>query len=448
MSPIVAPSQTGNSRQHQRNPHSAMDPVSAIGLAASSLQLASLVFTVALKSIQIVKDFKDVPARLRICLLDAENSIRRLSDLQSMLANPDSKLYKVLNQIQIDRLKTVAQDGHDATEELHKKLQALVPPQAAPSSRDRVKAAWKSVVSLGSEKEIEGTIRRIQRLNDEISREIELLNLESQADLRQHIDSLSRREHEATRAELKSLRDAILPVMTGQTGIMSSANQAVAVRLSDTDKADLAKYLCGALMNHPSALKESVENAICLTGEASAKPWRRSSHSASAKFHVCACSKIRRSSSSRPIPGIGFEYESKADHLPGCPLTSYATESWSYTVSFAFLPLVTKTVALTVGAKRQGGGWSISPALSVYATVRRADSPMFRVFDEALNEEHNQRSSFSRTVYLTWLRAEYGRIKRLLLDMMASGTGSLTDKDEKGNTLLHVRYSTLILDLY
>ncbi|KAB5570036.1 hypothetical protein GE09DRAFT_693293 [Coniochaeta sp. 2T2.1] len=240
-----------------------MDPVSAIGLAASSLQLASFAFTAALRSIKLVKDLKDVPAKLRICLADAEKSIHRLSDLQSMLTDPNSKLHQILSTAQILRLKTVVQDGHDATEALHKKLQALLPlprrPQAATRSRDRFISAWKSVVSLGMEKEVEDAIRRIQRLSDEISRELQVISLESQVNIRQHIDSVSRREHELTRAELQSLRYAVLPVMTGQTRTMCVIDQTVAIRLSDTDKSDLTRHLCEALMNHPSALRESCD---------------------------------------------------------------------------------------------------------------------------------------------------------------------------------------------
>ncbi|OIW33342.1 hypothetical protein CONLIGDRAFT_171939 [Coniochaeta ligniaria NRRL 30616] len=408
-----------------------MDPVSAIGLAASSLQLASFVFTAALKSIRLVKDLKDVPARLRVCLADAENSVHRLWNLQSMLADPNSKLGSLLTQSQRCRFESVVRDGHDATEALHKNLGSLFPQQTVSSSRDRVKAAWKNVVSLGMEKEVEDAAKRIQRLNDEIAREFHIINLGSHVDLRMYIDTVYRREQEVTRAELQSLRDAVLPVITGQSQTMSVTDQTVAIRLSDTDKSDLARQLCEALLSHPSALRQSCDNAMYLPGQ-HRELWFVTK--ASSRLGTCVCSKSRKSWTSRLITGVGLEYDLKTNHHSACPLASYTTQSWSYTLSLSILPLVSRTVALTFGAKHQGGGWSISPALKVFATVRRATSPMFQAFDELLDE---QPELYPGPGSVNKARARFVKVQRLLLDMLASGTGSLTDRDESNHTLLH-----------
>lgn len=82
-----------------------MDPVSAVGIAASSLQLASVVFITALKPIQLVKDLKAMPERLSNPLADAEKSIDRLLSVQSMLDDPSSKVASILDKTQISRLK-------------------------------------------------------------------------------------------------------------------------------------------------------------------------------------------------------------------------------------------------------------------------------------------------------------------------------------------------------
>jgi hypothetical protein len=347
-----------------------------------------------------------------------------------------------LNQSQLSRLETVVRDGHDATDALHKKLASLFPRGTVLSSRDRVKAAWKNVVSLSMEKEAEDAIKRIQRLNDEITRELQIVNIESQVHLREHIDAVYRREQEVTRAELQSLRDAVLPVMTGESQTMSVSDQAVAVRLSEVDKSDLARQLCEALISHPSALRQSCDNAMSPFGKHH-QIWgvsrRWSGHNA------CVCSKSRKYWTSRLITVVDLEYESKADHHPGCPLARYTKQSWSYTLSVSVVSLLSRTVAITFGAKCEGGGWSISPALRVFATVRRATSPLFQAFAEQA-EPYSQFIETDQTKRVNRARAKFVRVHRLLLDMVASGTGSLTDRDENNCTLLHVRvpYSFLL----
>lgn len=413
-----------------------MDPVSAVGLAASSLQLASFVFTAALRSIRVVKDLKDVPTRLRGCLADTENSVRRLSNLQSTLTDPNSKLRSVLNQSQLSNLESVVRDGHDATEALHRKLESLFPQQTASSSRHRVKAVWKNVVSLGMEKEVEDAARRIQRLNDEIARELQIADLESQVDLPLHMEAVFRREHEVTRAELRSLRDAVLPVMTGRTQTIAATDQtAVAARLSDTDKSELVGQLCQALMSSHSALEQSCDNAGYLAGKyrkvRTVSRWLSTHNS-------CFCFKSRKSWTSRLITGVSIEYDLQADHHPACPLAKNTGRSWSYTLSLSLLPLISRTIALSFGARCQGGGWSMSPALKVYATIPRATSPMFRAFDDL----RYRLSRTDRAGLESIMRYELSQISGLVRDMMASRTGSVTDRDENNRTILHVRAST------
>lgn len=201
------------------------------------------------------------------------------------------------------------------------------------------------------EKEVEDAVKRFQSSNDEICLQLQILDLESQFDRQQDIESLLRREKDDTRAEIQSIRDAILPIMTGQSQTMSIIKRAVVVRLSDADKSDITRQVCEALIAHPSALKKSYHNAITLPRRH--RQSLRLSRWSSVQV-ICVCSKNRISWTSQLTPGAGLGSDMKLDHHTACPLANCTRQLWSYTLSVSFLPLVFRTGAIPFGATSHG----------------------------------------------------------------------------------------------
>lgn len=442
-----------------------MDPITAIGAAASSLQLAGFVFQTTLQTIQFVKDLRDVPAKLKVTLADVAKSLEGLSYLQSELTKPSSKVLSLLDSSQVLRLTTVVENGHTATSVLHARLESVFGQQTASAKHSRLKAAWRSIVSLKMEKEVEEALKRIQRLNEEITRQVQIIQLECHADarlsagyavevldgrlttesemIREHISAALQKERGVSEAEMRSIRDALLSFTTGERHPTSATDQAIILKLSKSDMATLSQQMCEALVSYPGALSQSCETLLPMPGTGPQN--RRVSRRSNTPSCVCVKNHVSRG---RQLGGyIGLHHESRADHHPSCPYATYNERSWSYTLSLALTPLLSRTVAFSFGAKFQGGGFSVLPSLKVIATVPRSSSPMFQAFDRLERlcyPDWEVRTALGFT-YLRCpcdrqlAREEIRNVQKSLQDMISSRTGCLTDRDEHGHTLLHVR---------
>lgn len=475
-----------------------MDPVTAIGLAASSIQLAEFGVHVLLGIIKVAKDLKDLPKRLKELLDDVKKSIQRTCSLRDSLQDPASTFAKGITSDQATSLRTVVEDGYQAALALQKKLDR----RFGSSPAGKLSRAWRAIVSLDMEKDVEERMRRIIRLNDEITRQLQVASLESQvhhagtiADansflgskidqlhlqledqqetVQSHFDDGLRREHVVTRNEIHSLRDTILQIMTTERQQLPPDTQALALTLSDEDRAKLAKEVCIALATYPSDLRDSYDSLLHTEPELGQqapqveRPWRSWNR-------LCTCRLIRDTSTRGPR-SLRLEYQASSTHSPSCTYAKNAEKTWKYTLSVLLLPLSKKTVAFTFSASFQGGGFCIAPLLSVYPTVQRSSSPVFQEFDLipmrcayfAIRSTGHHSRSVSRQSYtesityggirdqngyrfdvywnLSLLKSQLGALIRNILEAESFGAGSLSDKDEFGNTLLHVRISPLQL---
>ncbi|KAK3317661.1 hypothetical protein B0T19DRAFT_295517 [Cercophora scortea] len=468
-----------------------MDPVSVIGVAAASLQFAETIFKATLKSIEFVKDLHDIPEILRQQLGDTEKTVQRLSNIRAAIDASGSHLNTRLSESQAVVLRSVLEEGSSAASQLCDQLKPLVgQQQAQPGRRQRLETLWKKVGSVRMKDEVERSIQRIQRLNDEINREMQRTGLEFQAEmpamfetgvstvvssiemeshmtraafktdlshLQADVQSLRDELRNEFRNELRNnLRNDLLSLMTGKLPALPASAQAAIHRLSDADSVELTGQLFQDLVTHSSTLRESCDTILPRPGHDESNPDESPSHRL-LSWESCRCRKKRLRQHHQHARYIGTHYEETVDHEPPCILAVSASRSWAYTLSVTLLPLISKTVEFTWGATSGGGGFSVMPPLRVYSTVERRASPIFQAFDairlrpgvDALpriesflpsEEYYDQIFGGLEDTVLSVRDIKLELVELLpktLSDVVASGKGSLTDKDEFGNTLLH-----------
>ncbi len=159
-----------------------MDPISAIGIAAASAQLAGVAGQGLLLGIGFLKGLKKAPTRLSAVLNDIEVSTARIIHLQETLDDDMSGLSTTLSEYQLSVLRRAVDDACGATAELQALLEPLFggPTNSGTGARASARMLWKEVVSLKVERDIEEKLEKIGRRNDEVLRELQLSGLDIQ----------------------------------------------------------------------------------------------------------------------------------------------------------------------------------------------------------------------------------------------------------------------------
>ena len=154
-----------------------MDPLSAIGTVAASVQFADVAFRSILKTIKFLKALEGTPARTKKLLSDVDKSIARIVQIQQTLqSGPDNDL-SVLSAVQLAALESSLNDGLRAMSGLQALLEPLVLGQNVHSGTRRL---WNAVVSKKLWPDIEEYLEDIQRHNDNILRELQLSGINMQ----------------------------------------------------------------------------------------------------------------------------------------------------------------------------------------------------------------------------------------------------------------------------
>ncbi|KAI0446382.1 hypothetical protein F4803DRAFT_41754 [Xylaria telfairii] len=151
-----------------------MDPLSLIGGLASGIQLVSMGAQALLVTIKLIKDLKNVPQRLVVLLNDVDDSISRLC----YSCNAGSQLFRMLDPHQLDRLARTATALYPALQDIHKLLEPLVNDKQG--RKTSVHRLWNSILCLKMEKDLSEKLKRLDRLNMEVVRELGTVGLEVQ----------------------------------------------------------------------------------------------------------------------------------------------------------------------------------------------------------------------------------------------------------------------------
>ena len=182
---------------------------------------------------------------------------------------------------------------------------------------------------------------------------------------------------------------------------------------------------------------------------------------------LCSCGE-KRFISNRSYGPVKAEYASKIFHEPWCKIFAKRREKRRTTIKFSMRPFVNRTIELVFHSSLGVGGSSRSREIKSHRTVSRLLSPAFQKF-ESLNclgwiSSHKMFTDlmekiptvfsmatpivrqcgfmlkqsllcrYSDDILLAWLND----LPETLEEIFRSGEAHPTDRDEFGNTLIHV----------
>ena len=276
--------------------------------------------------------------------------------------------------------------------------------------------------------------------------------ISTQSKIASQLELTVRQESSATKEELLELRNAVMPVIMGIQTKLSSLDRAAASRLSDGDKADLVTQLRRELISHPGTLRDA-RDYLTLRDNLSPALAPKSSQQ-------CRCHSQWKQKSVARGP-FSFRFKTGGRHEPTCPQKCPSTLSWKYQLDIQLLPFLNKTVELTFGATFCGGGFQVESPLTVFATVKRSESRIFQLFEQSPDrcgarkrrvnqpaawwrlQKGDREQDYEMFFGYTWdvevAKRQLQQVHGSLLEASENGFGSISDKDEYGHTILHVR---------
>ncbi|KAF7546297.1 hypothetical protein G7Z17_g8540 [Cylindrodendrum hubeiense] len=190
-----------------------MNPISAIGVAAGSIQFADLGVKALLSSIRFLKNLHDAPKRITALLQDIDRSIKRLLDLEARLRNETDPLTQRVSKSQLQTLRDVVSEGNQAVVDLQKTLERVKFLQ----NDSKARKIWKSCLSVEISRDIETHLSRIQRQHSETLQQLHLagldviLNQGDQITQTENIMKDLKKESELTNTSLAVLQNSEQP---------------------------------------------------------------------------------------------------------------------------------------------------------------------------------------------------------------------------------------------
>ncbi|KAJ9149539.1 hypothetical protein NKR19_g5699 [Coniochaeta hoffmannii] len=166
------------------------DPVTILGAVAAGAQLVDVAASALLNTILLVKKLRDIPKKLAATLDDVEKSTSRVHYACSRMLLPGSKVSEQLDPGQISSLTQVADDLRQAMDVVCTTLGGVVGPGLSGNGKT-IQRFWRSVLSVNVEKDVADQLERINRLNDELLRQLGMTSLELQAAVSQTLDRVA-----------------------------------------------------------------------------------------------------------------------------------------------------------------------------------------------------------------------------------------------------------------
>ncbi|KAH7125857.1 hypothetical protein EDB81DRAFT_860557 [Dactylonectria macrodidyma] len=441
-----------------------MDPVSVIGVAAASIQFADIGVKALLGSIRTLQNLRDAPKQIAVLLHDVDKSIKRLADLETRLQDDTDPLAQRLSRDQHQTLRDVVSEGCQAVVDFQNTLGRV---KSLPGD-SKARKVWKSFLGVEMSRDIEIHLSRIQRQHSETLQQLQLAGLDVALahgeqitqtenivkDLNTKVDELA--------TNLEALRLHVLTMIPSQCidhdGIQTIQQQPSG--LTHEENIQLNKRVREDLLQYPKALRDSCDSV----------GFHLNAHqrlrSLPDQMDLCQCFANERTGWTQQFGIIGLRYESQEPHQRSCPL--YGDRSWRYAFSLQLIPFLRRTVEFAFGATYQGGGFSIAPPLTTWTTVKRSESPMFRLFDEFVDKwlcpfVNKRQGAFRKAAQAyvllnipfgerrcwRWYRYDVSIvegglewIRQRLLSQAAEGTQPWWIRDENGSTLA---YELLVL---
>jgi hypothetical protein len=269
----------------------------------------------------------------------------------------------------------------------------------------------------------------------------------NQTQLRDTINT-TRMESQQIRTDFQRLRDDLMPWVMGRTMTGSPLPGLRTLVHSEAESSKLRFELERALIESPSDLKEACENTI----HALNFPYERIHRHPLQTHHNCAClSAFKRTMIRSGRFSFFFETRTEHDYTCGCQFKN--RKLWSYMLACQLLPLLQKTLTFTMTWTSGAGGNSIGVHLNFYRIVKRVDSELFKLFDSfpgrlrktrcgtMLETMQEDQICFGKSGGWDLFKIELSvgdidGLARSFTELLRLGHG--WDKDEYGNTVLHV----------
>jgi hypothetical protein len=246
-------------------------------------------------------------------------------------------------------------------------------------------------------------------------------------------------------AGLSTLCNEIIGLLAGDVSTGSAQIRSWTARLTAEETNHVASGVRQKLLQCPSTLRDAHQNS------------RRTLQF----LQECHC-RPTSDAEGRQVWRFRFLYTSKSQHRRNCRFRAAGHRSWGYSMAVQLFPFLCQTVELTLGATAGMGRWSVAAPLRFYGTVRRAHSPLFRLFDELFRKCIKETRSYRQPVVSVYKRAEkpifwksvtlewdldethqqLHRITRAIQEAITPRASSGTDLDEDGNSLFLVSHLT------
>lgn len=166
------------------------DPLTLLGAAAAGAQFVELAATALLKTIRLVKDLQDVPRKMVVLLQDVENSTTRIHYIFASVLQPGSKVFEQLDATQFGSLSRAATELRQAMDDVNTMLTPLVGTQP-PGRGKTAERIWRSIMAVKAEKDVAEKLERVDRLNNEVHRQLAVTLVELQATVSDKLDRAS-----------------------------------------------------------------------------------------------------------------------------------------------------------------------------------------------------------------------------------------------------------------
>lgn len=381
-----------------------------LGAIAAALQIAQLAAAVALKANSIYSKIEHAPRVIKSHLHSVGNFISMLKVLESAL-----KIVSVDQPCIGDVLSTESQNSitqllQYCNEEANSCNTILQ--QVEPQNGNKLKEAWKKLLSMKMGEEIEQRLNKLDSLQSQLSLwySHQLMLLTCRVDLRvTNIDSRLQSLQQEVRSSLSTREPSV------------SGNQLI------------FNQMCNHIASRPSVLADLARNNFL---------WRKLEHSR------CRCRQISRQTIDMSYVSFRYQHRSTMGHQTGCDYSGQSLAKRTET-SLRF-SLASRSIEINL-ARPQPLGQLFG--LSIISIVDELTAPSFKRFTEAhpqINGVYNignqdplcpSRDPITEQSLSNVKQAMQELLDGLIEDLQTNQY-SARDQSSHGSTLLHVGYQT------
>ncbi|KAK2871721.1 hypothetical protein FQN49_002892 [Arthroderma sp. PD_2] len=480
--------------------------VAALGVAAAAVQFAALAGKGIKAGVSLCKDLSELPAHLRKLLDDVDKSIDSIAQQQEISRELGQSLAGRISDQEKVALQAAADVAKEAMVDLRETLQPLFPLDPNNMQHKDMprwsRKRWKAVTK---ESDVERKLERIKRLNGEVDRQLqritakvqvqnikhseevlegvkrigprldrlESVNADGHADTQGSISQLSLRfegrfdqqsqasqlRHVSLESQMKSMESRITTGVDHTRGdiqqLKEAVNQAVVLFTNNNNSYNnnTTSQQTATMQRPPSLAPVAYRDSIrCSPSPIVATGYPPGGYLPS--IPQCSCRGRKSETRASYFRTLVFGCETLQAHESSCPRHPSSKYSSKYKVA---INLSRWRVQLELGVETHGNKFELTFPLALVACVERSESAIFQAFDGfersyvGLDDygilhltvfDHRFGSRWSKS-QVEAARMNLQQLLKSLREVLDSGSGSISDTDENGSTVLHEVMITL-----